>query len=197
MNAFRSISGPVRRQRGVVLVTALIVLVIMTIIGLASINTTILQSKMTGNLRETNGAFQAAEAGLQAGLIYIEKNFAPPMADSDANVHPGCTVGGSTSDTDCTYLDGVMVLWKETKWSTLDGLAASVAGIKYGTSGLGSAALMEVKYQPRILIDERQVRTDMEVGAPVYYYYTVSAVGTGPAGQGRSILQTTIVKRTQ
>ncbi len=187
MNALRFISGPARRQRGVVLVTALIVLVIMTILGLASINTTTLQSKMTGNLRETNAAFQAAEAGLQAGLIYIEKNFVPPMAGSGA-VYRGCTVGSSTSTADCLYLDNAIDDWS--------GGATPTAGMTYGTSGLGSANLGEVAFQPRILIDERQVRTDMEVGATTYYYYTVSAVGTGPAGTARSILQTTIVKRS-
>ncbi len=188
MNALHSISRPVRRQRGVVLVTALIVLLIMTILGLASINTTTLQSKMTGNLRETNAAFQAAEAGLQAGLIYVENNFAPPMAVSVSSVvKRGCTVGGETSSTDCDNLDNVIDDWS--------GGSTPTAGMTYGTSGLGSANLGEVAFQPRILIDERQVRTDMEVGATTYYYYTVSAVGTGPAGTARSILQTTIVKR--
>ncbi len=191
MNALRFISGPARRQRGVVLVTALIVLVIMTILGLASINTTTLQSKMTGNLRETNAAFQAAEAGLQAGLIYIEKNFVPPMAGSGA-VYRGCTVGSSTSTADCLYLDNAIDDWS--------GGSTPSAGTSFNDLvALINAAdqpLSAVASPPRVLIDERQVRTDMEVGATTYYYYTVSAVGTGPAGQGRSILQTTIVKRS-
>lgn len=196
-----TIVRPLQSQRGVVLVTALIVLVVMTIIGLLSINTTTLQSKMTGNLRETNAAFQAAEAGLQAGLAYIENHFAPPMADSDANVYSGCTVGADTeftcdcdsgcscaSEQGCAFLGCVIENWKCSGAATEGAVYSALAG---------AGELGQVEAQPRILIDERQVRTDMEVGAPVYYYYTVSAVGAGPAGKGRSILQTTIVKRTQ
>ena len=54
-------------QRGAVLIVALIMLLLLTIIGMSSMRGTSLQENMAGNLRESNLAFQAAEAGLRAG----------------------------------------------------------------------------------------------------------------------------------
>lgn len=54
-------------QRGVVLIVALIMLVIMTLLGLSSIRTVLLEERMAGNTFDRSLAFQAAEAALRDG----------------------------------------------------------------------------------------------------------------------------------
>lgn len=57
------------RQRGVALVIALVVLLILTIIGVSALVSTALEGMMAGNVQEQNRAFQAAEAGIDAALV--------------------------------------------------------------------------------------------------------------------------------
>ncbi len=57
-------SRPPLRQRGVVLIISLILLVVLTLLGVASLNTTTLQEKMSSGIQEVNRAFQAGESGL-------------------------------------------------------------------------------------------------------------------------------------
>ncbi len=56
--------GPVSPQRGMALVMALAILLILTILGVAAMSTTNLQEKMAGNVQEQTRAFEAAESGL-------------------------------------------------------------------------------------------------------------------------------------
>ena len=55
------------RQRGAVLVIALMMLVVLTLLGLASMQNTILEERMAGNYRDRQIAFEAAEAALRTG----------------------------------------------------------------------------------------------------------------------------------
>ena len=52
-------------QSGMSLFPALMFLLVLSIIGVAALNSTLLQEKMAGNTKDTNLAFQAAEAGLR------------------------------------------------------------------------------------------------------------------------------------
>ncbi len=52
-------------QRGAALVTALILLTVLTLLALTSMSTTSLEEKMAANTQEVNRAFQAAESGLR------------------------------------------------------------------------------------------------------------------------------------
>lgn len=52
-------------QKGVVLITGLVFLVMMTILGVTAMQNTVLEERMAGNLRDENLAFQAAEAALR------------------------------------------------------------------------------------------------------------------------------------
>jgi type IV pilus assembly protein PilX len=58
-------------QKGMVLIVGLIMLLLMTVVGLAAIRGSGLQEAMAGNMRDRNLAFQAAEAGLSAGEAYV------------------------------------------------------------------------------------------------------------------------------
>jgi len=55
------------KQHGAVMITALMILLLMTIFGISTMDTNILEEKMAGNMRDRNVAFQAAEAALRAG----------------------------------------------------------------------------------------------------------------------------------
>lgn len=89
------------RQKGAVLVMALVILVVLTILGVTVMNTTSLGEKMAGNLQEATRAFQASESGVEhsfqdgtklASLVY------PGQSTSET-----LTIGSSTAVVKTTY----------------------------------------------------------------------------------------------
>ncbi|MCB1858087.1 MAG: pilus assembly protein PilX [Gammaproteobacteria bacterium] len=58
-------------ERGAVLITALMILLLLTIFGVSTMDTNILDEKMAGNMRDRNTAFQAAESALRAGENWL------------------------------------------------------------------------------------------------------------------------------
>lgn len=66
-------------QRGVALVVALILLVVITLVGLAAVRGTIMQQKMASNMYDRQIAFQNAEAAMRAAQASI-----PTMAAGSA-----------------------------------------------------------------------------------------------------------------
>ncbi|MDE2176084.1 MAG: pilus assembly protein [Betaproteobacteria bacterium] len=80
-----------RRQSGVALIVALILLVVITVIGLAAIRTSTLQEKMAGNTFDRAQAFQVAEATLQLASATILPPAPPPdPATYQANAYTDC-----------------------------------------------------------------------------------------------------------
>jgi type IV pilus assembly protein PilX len=61
-------------QRGVALVVALLLLVVITLVGLAAVRGTIMQQKMASNLFDRQIAFQGAEAAMRAATARIAAN---------------------------------------------------------------------------------------------------------------------------
>ncbi len=68
------------RQQGAVLIVGLIMVLLMTIVGLAAIRGTGLQEMMAGNMRDRNVAFQSAEAALSAGESFVAQQDVHGMA---------------------------------------------------------------------------------------------------------------------
>lgn len=59
-------------QRGAALIVSLILLLVVTLIGVSGMQTTVLQEKMSGNFKDKNTSFQAAEAALREGEAAAE-----------------------------------------------------------------------------------------------------------------------------
>ena len=74
-----STQGPLRhpRQKGVSLVIALILLLVLTIIGIASMNTSLMQERMAGNVNLQTLAFEAASAGIVDSLDFLDTSSWP------------------------------------------------------------------------------------------------------------------------
>lgn len=65
-----------KKQSGAVLIISLIFLIVLTILAVASTKSALFQERISGNSRNLNIAFQAAEAGLRLGEDKIaKKNF--------------------------------------------------------------------------------------------------------------------------
>lgn len=62
---------PRQMQRGAALLIALLLLVILTVGGVASMRSSILQERMGGNARDRSVAFQASEAAIRSGESYL------------------------------------------------------------------------------------------------------------------------------
>jgi len=60
------------RQRGVVLVVSLIMLLVVTLIAVSGMQGTVMEEKMAGNTRDRNLAFQVAESAVREGEMFIE-----------------------------------------------------------------------------------------------------------------------------
>lgn len=60
------------RERGAVMIVALMILLLMTVFGISTMDSNVLEERMAGNMRDRNTAFQAAESALRAAEIWIE-----------------------------------------------------------------------------------------------------------------------------
>lgn len=87
-------------QRGAALLVALILLVVITLVGLAAIGTTILQNKAAANQYDRQVAFQAAEAAVVQAQIAITTTASP---SSPAAGFEDCSTpyGSTTPNTVC------------------------------------------------------------------------------------------------
>lgn len=68
---------PARSQRGTVLVVSLLLLLVLTILGVSSMQSTSLEESMAYATRDRNVALQSAEAALRAGETFIETITSP------------------------------------------------------------------------------------------------------------------------
>lgn len=65
-------------QRGATLIVALVLLVVVTLLGVASLRGVLLQERMAANQYDRSLAFQAAEAALRAAEAYVEAHVPAP-----------------------------------------------------------------------------------------------------------------------
>lgn len=104
-------AAPVRPQRGVALVIVLILLLVMTVLGVASIRGTVLEEHMSGNMYDRSLAFQAAEAALREAeaLIAAPGGVVVPASGCSAGVcaHQAPTVGAPER-----WLDPAFAGWR-------------------------------------------------------------------------------------
>ncbi len=115
MNGCPGISG---RQSGATLIVVLILLLIVTLLGLATLRGTIMEERMTANLTDRSLAFQAAESALREGEALAQTR--PTIPSS------GCA-GGVCSTPVATDAD---------RWSS-----SSFNGWRNGTIALTGPAL--------------------------------------------------------
>ena len=153
--------GGANRQSGAVLAISLIMLLLLTIIGIASMGGAGLEEKMAGNLRDRNLAFQAAETALRAGEEQT-KSLVCPISAAVGGFYPYIPVAPNIPqiNDDSFWLD---------------------AQKTYTYTGINLANTTSTA-QPKYIIQ------CLPVSAGIYYY-RVTARGTGGTTDAVVILQ--------
>lgn len=81
-----------RTQRGAVLITSLVLLLILTLLGVAAMRNTTLEEKMAGNMHNRHIAEQAADAALRGGEDWLLELKTPPVASSTCTPSAGSDI---------------------------------------------------------------------------------------------------------
>lgn len=108
MNRFINVASPIKhKQQGAVLIVSLLVLLVLTIIGLSSLDNSIMEEKMASNAQISTTTFQAADSAIREK--YYEERIAPALAVEHAmdGETGSCTGCGVTSSTEMVYPEPV------------------------------------------------------------------------------------------
>jgi type IV pilus assembly protein PilX len=88
-----NLSKTIQNERGAVLITGLMLILLLTLIGLAAMQSTTLQERMAGNMQQRDLAFQSAEAGLRDAENYIGGLALLPAFNNTGGLHTPVTDG--------------------------------------------------------------------------------------------------------
>ena len=172
-----------RKQNGFVLFVSLIFLLIMTVLAVTSIHRSILDEKVTGNLRSQSIALQAAETALR----YCQKNLEATGPGGNLPLTPGTT----------QTLNGIKIIGYPrdvephltipavpTKWSDLANWTAENA--KAIDLNLTTHAALPAQ----CMIEEYPMKDLLK--AKVYVAYVITARGVGGTANAVVWLQQTV-----
>lgn len=175
---FRSFSS----QSGSVLIISLIVMLVLTILGVSGMKTAVLEEKMAGNMRDSQLAFQAAEATLREAEQFIDNNIVS-IANFDTNGSDGL------------YDKSQQRLWDNIGWNSGDSLEFTNFSSSYA-----------INTPPRYIIEHlasQQSNVDtlnldnygQGTGAGRVEMFLITARATGSSGNTVVMLQSTYGKR--
>lgn len=165
-----------KQQRGAVLMVALIMLLLLTLIGMAAIRGSTLQERMAGNMRDRNLAFQSAEAGLLAAEAVLDGAALPSFGGGTAGYGQPVAKPGNASFWDSTF--------------------------NWGANALRPAlGLLHVKTQPQYFVEEVAIAPGNETGSAVDFesayrsgtgtIYRITSRAEGGSADAVVILQST------
>lgn len=124
--------APGPRQRGVVLFVSVLFLFLLTLLGITSMNDSLLQERMTSNYRDRSMAFQAGETGLQVAQTWIASHDQPP----DSSILPSDLSYSDSTFDDETVSNALPAKLAQTPEITIEELN-EVDGTESKTTGTG------------------------------------------------------------
>lgn len=182
-----------RVESGATLIIGLIMLLLLTIVGVAGTRETLLQEKMAGSSRDREIALQSAEAALRAGELQLQ-GVSPPVFNNEFGLYT--TVPREDDDGNAMSEQAFWLAWS---WTNLE-------SIEYATP------LENITTAPRYVIEQLDDALSADVGestsssstvvtavdlqsgeqiASGIVDYRVTALGRGLSGDSPVILQTT------
>jgi len=179
-------------ERGIALITVLMFLVIVTIIGMAAMQSSGLQERMSGNMRDQDVAFQAAENALREGEAWVDAQTAMPtvsISGSGNCVDPYCD--STVWAIGATEVNGGNFLDHTNFWDVANNNARTA-----NTVGVEATRPQYVVEYDRFVSDPASA---LNIGQPGdeqgRQLFRITSRGTGITDDSRSVTQSTYAKR--
>ncbi len=202
-------------QQGSVLIVSLVLLLVLTILGISSIDNTIMEEKMAGNLSQRNQGFQASEAALRLGeeeLLGLSKDTKiDPSGDGSSGIwienDPG-TIGTGAAANLYWYREwDIDDDWKPLSYTDTDGVVryacvnslSNAGSCNSGYNGVFQNTATDMEGYYLIEYDERKCDS-ITIGqqsdqTSFMDYYKVTSLGLGPGGHSKVYLRSKVGRR--
>jgi len=168
-----------KHQTGAALIVSLMLLIVLTLLGLSGMQSTIMQERMSNNVRDKGTAFQAAESAIRTGEDWVKgQDWLPSQLGSSCTTPPCDLV-------ELDYYVGMTT--KNFTWWKDNGRA--YVGMPTGT----------VASAPRFIVEEHGIARlgyslDLmsKISAP--FLYRITAMGVGSTTTAEAMIETLYVK---
>ena len=200
-----------RKQRGAILIISLMFMVVLTMLALTTMGGITLEERMSGQYRDMNVAFQAAESGIRDaerdvwGTGTSTATLRSPVMSGRTGFGDGTDApnGTCTNNTNTTYGWGLCYAAATgpfPPYLAVDLGATSTIAVPYGKY-TGATALPSVSAQPRYIIEAiwkdispTPTLQSLSPLAGVTNYYRISSQGFGVNPNTRITLQEMYLK---
>jgi type IV pilus assembly protein PilX len=177
-------------QRGVVLVSSLLLLLVVTIMALSMFRSFGIQEKVAGNMREKQRALQAAESAQQFAELWLTNNSAttvPAACNSLLSANAGL---GQICSNKLWLSLPVGVTVATVPWAVAGAANVGVTYVPPGMTVAAASALNANAYfgAPTFYISDAGVSVDPNVPGEVYQ---IDAVGYGGNGNTAAVVEST------
>ncbi len=174
MRPAQAIQHTRQTQCGTALIMTLVFLLLLSLLGITAMSTSTLEEKMTGNSKDQNLSFQAAETALRAAEVWVESTtVATQLTVNNANgIYDPSTTGTEVWDT---------VNWSSSNVVTYPGTPGTPA----------SGSLGDVNTKPKYII-EKLTTEALSPGTRITV--RITARGTGASDNTLSMVQSTYAK---
>lgn len=191
-----SMTHSARQQSGVALFMSLVMLLIITILGLSSVQTTTLQERMARNARDTNLAFQAAEASIKDAETIVETFNSLVDFGNDPRVDPTQCYASPNADDGYYYEAGYNCAsnWSQVDWSAGAGYITAATAI----TGVAEQPKYIVEHVKTVVADEDRLNLDnigQDTGSGRAQIFRITVYGTGGTDTAHVMIQSTYGRR--
>lgn len=184
-----------RHQRGAALAVALVMLLAITLLGVAALGSNRLQTRMAYGASESALAFQSAESALIAGEVWLTNEIAQPIAECTADCSSALTIRNKVGTDGITPANLRSDAWwlangRPYGWDfSAGGTPAAITGQALGTvSSQPLYAIQQIGKDPTGSLVQGQGRT-YEI-----WYYEVNARGAGALATANTTVQSVFSK---
>ena len=185
--------NPARRQRGVSLFVVLILLLVMTLLGLAVLRTTLLDERMSANLYDRSLSFQAAETALRDAEAAIQQAHltGATIGFDCAAVNVTCPSVPANALTGTAGCSGGQNCWTDAP-SNIQILGASAGAPQYYIEYMG-------QYTDKDILKQGNSANEAQYGGgggvPLQHSYRITGRSHNPSANDRAVvvLQSNVV----
>lgn len=173
------------KQQGAILIFCLVFMAVLTLLGVSGMESTVLEERMAGNMRDYSLAFQAAESALQDGENWLNQQVVLPLQSGDGSTRVWAenSMDPSASDTNYWWDDPELTdAWWDNNADELDGFD-------------------NLATQPQYIIEEYHTATSgqsIAIGngetTMQRVFHRITARGVGITSSSEVFLQSTFVK---